>query len=556
MTKKSPPRPPSATWEEKVKPEHHQIFWECLADEEFTSAPSFRDQCFYIFSRSPQLTDCDIAPFFDVDHHSITFQRSRFATPAKRPGRPSILNDDQCQAVIDYITDRLAHSEAPTCNDVLNFIYDDLGVDILPDTFRHWINRRTDFKTAMAPPMEKKRVEVGIDAIMRYFEALQEAVDGVPAALVLNLDESGFQRFADAANETVIVSKGCQRPVHAVPRDEKRATFLAAITASGRYLRPLMILPRLTIEAELFACGYSEDVVALASSSCGFITKNLFERYCAEVLVPYVRRTREKTDYNGRAVLIMDGCSCHRSAFLDELFDDNGIVVVFLPAHSSDQVQALDVGIFGNHKSAQSRIHVPKEMSKQTQQVVRAVSAFQAIAHPYAVTSAFKKAGITPVLREGLLFVEVTPWTASRVRDLPETYLSAPDGFQAYNKARIEIASQPFQTSDLVGGHEGSYGRIEDLPYVPDTLDPTYESSLMRDFADLALGDLDDLALSDDSDDADFIPEPEEPARSACRVNQGQQNNARIANAQPVCWPTQPIFFPPFPGWFPPQLNR
>ena len=102
----------------------------------------------------------------------------------------------------------------------------------------------------------------------------------------------------------------------------------------------------------------------------------------------------------------MDGCSCHRSAFLDELFDGNGIVVVFLPADSSDQVQALDVEISGNHKSAQSRIHVPKDMSKQTQQVVRAVSAFQAIAHPYAVTSAFKKAGITPALREGMFCMQ------------------------------------------------------------------------------------------------------------------------------------------------------
>ena len=172
----------------------------------------------------------------------------------------------------------------------------------------------------------------------------------------------------------------------------------------------------------------------------------------------------------------MDGCSCHRSAYLDRLFDENGIVVVPLQAHSSDQVQALDLGIFGNHKSAQARIHLPTEMSKQTQQVIRAVSAFQTIAHPYAITSAFTKAGITPVFREGRCFVAITPWTATRVRNLPDEYSQAPRDFRPFDKTRVEIANLDFQA----GRHEhdeGVYGYIEDLPCVPDSLDPTYEST-------------------------------------------------------------------------------
>ena len=46
----------------------------------------------------------------------------------------------------------------------------------------------------------------------------------------------------------------------------------------------------------------------------------------------------------------MDGCACHKSQELDALFDQHGIVVVFLPPHSSDQVQA----VFLTHRSVKN----------------------------------------------------------------------------------------------------------------------------------------------------------------------------------------------------------
>lgn len=144
-----------------------------------------------------------------------------------------------------------------------------------------------------------------------------------------------------------------------------------------------MVLPRVTVEEELLSAGYDEDTVLLAPNPSGFITTAIFEWYCSSVIVPYVYHKRDQLDYSGKAVLIMDGCACHKSRELEALFDQHGIVVVFLPPHSSDQVQALDLGIFGNHKSAQSRIHPAPGLSRQSQQVIKAVSAFQAIAHPY-----------------------------------------------------------------------------------------------------------------------------------------------------------------------------
>lgn len=496
-------------WHVNVKEYVREKLASCLADVAFTGAQTFREQCFYIFHRFPEISDYQIAKFFQVLKGSIKFQRTRFQSPPKKPGRPGTLSDDQVAAVLTYIDERVSQ-KPPTCNDVLNFIYEEFGVSMVPDTFRHWINRATAFSTTSAAPIEEERLGVSPEAILRYFDALKRVTADVPAALIINLDESGFQKFADARNETVITKKGSSVRLHGVSRREKRATFLAAITASGDFLKPLMIVPRSTIESDLIVCGYDTDKAAFTSSAEGYITKEIFTQYLGHILVPYVRITRERLGYHGRAVLIMDGCSCHRGAEIEQMLDSQGIVSVFLPPHSSDQLQPLDVGIFGNHKAAQSRIYVPDSLSRQTQQVVRALAAFQAIAHPYAVTSAFRKAGIWPIYCNDRVYVEITVWSAKYVRGLPDELRSPPPSFTGTRARRIDLRDRGWGPKadaylDKLGLPKCS-SLICDLPCVPDGLSSEYASSLVGDFESLLTGEI----SSDDDDDSDYVPDGDE----------------------------------------------
>ena len=543
--------PVRQNWREFVKPTFHEKLGDCTMDDAFMHAKTFREQCFYVFHRFPEVPDYQLAKFFGIDKGSVSFQRQRFTVPAKKHGRPSILTDEQVASVSEYVEERLAHSSPPTCNDVLNFIYENFGISILPDTFRHWINRKTNFATANAAPMEEKRLSVTGDQILAYYEALKRATEGVPAALVMNLDESGFQKFADARNETVITRKGCCHPKHPVSRAEKRATFLAAITASGNFLKPLMIVPRSTIECDLIVSGYDSEKVVFASSPEGYITKELFMKYIEHIVLPYVRWTRKSTGYNGHAVLIMDGCSCHRDPALDQVFDENGVIVVFMPAHSSDQLQPLDVGIFGNLKQAQSRIHTPSHMTLQTQQVIRALAAFQAVAHPYAVTSAFRKAGISPVCRNGKVYVAVTPWTAKYLRGVPEEYLHPPDGFEACDQTRINLRNRDWgpRQDELLdeAGYPRYSGEMPDLPFVPSCLCPDYKSTLTTEFADLLTG----FVESDDDSDYVDTPEDDDPEEGAECEHEfvGDGSRAQVPLNGSACCPPPPIQanLPPFP---------
>ena len=152
----------------------------------------------------------------------------------------------------------------------------------IPDTIRRWLNTRREFKIALSRPMEDHRLQASIRDIAAYFDLLAQAVAGVPSALIFNLDESGFQRFVDLKHSSIVVPRGSAHALHSVSRQEKRATFLLTVAADGTCLKPLLVVPRVTIEAELFIAGYGPQNCIITHSARGYITRDLFEHYVAQ----------------------------------------------------------------------------------------------------------------------------------------------------------------------------------------------------------------------------------------------------------------------------------
>ena len=56
-------------------------------------------------------------------------------------------------------------------------------------------------------------------------------------------------------------------------------------------------------------------------------------------------------DFDDRAVLLLDGCSCHTSEQFRELLERHNVTMRFLVPHTSHLTQPLDVGIFGRVKN-------------------------------------------------------------------------------------------------------------------------------------------------------------------------------------------------------------
>ena len=508
-------------WESRVKPALREFFLESLSDSSFLQARTFREQCRFFLDAAPDVSPNQVAKLFDVDPHCVRDQYSKLRQPPGPTGRPAILNSDQVVAVLAFLHERAQSSHQATVNDCLNFISESFHVDMIPDTFRKWVNRSTAFCTTEGRPMEQQRMEVTGEQIGSYFETLRDAIEGVPASLVFNLDESGFQRYADARNQVMIVEKARQSLFFGVPRAEKRATFLATVCADGGTVKPLVIVPRATIESELLLAGYTQDRVVLAHSDSGFVTTEIFTRYLRDVLIPHINFRRWELGYYGHAVVIWDNCSCHCHDAICELLEANNVRLVALPPHSSDQLQPLDVGLFGNMKGAQTRVHVPEEMSIQSRQVIRILSAFHATFHPLAITSAFRRAGVSTRLDSGHLFCVVTPGTCGALRcEIPERFgdLLRLDS-NRFDKARVEIndglwGEKPDRLLEYAGVNSLT-GELRDLPNLPAELErwdqPTH---LMNVLAELWGGELPENDEDDDADyrDESFAPTPPTPS--------------------------------------------
>jgi hypothetical protein len=93
-------------------------------------------------------------------------------------------------------------------------------------------------------------------------------------------------------------------------------------------------------------------------------------------------------------LLLLDGCSAYDGDFFFDLCLQHNIIPCYIPPHSSNQVQPLDLCVFGVTKRLMTRLN---KMDKENIQSVHAgkfVSAFHSTCNRVNVIASFRKAGI------------------------------------------------------------------------------------------------------------------------------------------------------------------
>jgi hypothetical protein len=174
--------------------------------------------------------------------------------------------------------------------------------------------------------------------------------------------------------------------------------------------------------------GIGEEQAKMVSQEHGFISTVLFEDWCLDVFFAALEERRERLQYRGEAVLIMDGLTCHDSdAFQNECFKRRCWIQI-LPPHSSDQTQPCDVGIFGPMKTSMGRIHPAADLSKQSKGIIKILGAMQQTLLPPTVVSAFRQAGICSTFdrAHSCLVCYVDARRARRVRGLDVEHVRDP----------------------------------------------------------------------------------------------------------------------------------
>jgi hypothetical protein len=182
----------------------------------------------------------------------------------------------------------------------------------------------------------------------------------------------------------------------------------------------MIIIQRKTYEIDLLESGFTPDKVLILHRERGFIDRMLFD-HCAEtVFFPEIERRRIEYHYDGHAVLILGGCTSHESDWcLDEPVTQELIVHV-LPPHSSDNKQALDLGLLGITKQALTKVRPDPEKSAQSNQLIRMLSAWYVAATPKNIVRSFRGSRIVVRRQDdrGCLLAEVVPEEADQAQEL------------------------------------------------------------------------------------------------------------------------------------------
>ena len=274
----------------------------------------------------------------------------------KEAGRPFSLKDNQIQELKNWI---LSLPYPPSKIAVKSYI---------EGTFDKYLDHKSiktvlekaDMKTEIGTPMDEDRYYAEQRKNNYFYDDLESfcQANKVPAQFVLNLDEEGYEEFADSKKQKVVVPKSNTKEVYyPVKKKNDHDRFLACITAAGKYLKPLLIIKRKTIDTKLFRRPIHDEVI-LGYQENGYINSHLFDLWLETVFVPYIKEQHAKKNYSVLAILLLDGCSCHFTNCFFKCCNENNISIFFLPPHSSNQKQPLDLGVFHSHKQRIRKINL------------------------------------------------------------------------------------------------------------------------------------------------------------------------------------------------------
>lgn len=259
--------------------------------------------------------------------------------------------------------------------------------------------------------------------VQQYFSNLEEVLQKYKFSPrnIYNVDESGISTVQRPAK---ILSPKGQKQVGSVTSWErgKNVTVVCAMSASGRFVPPMFIYPRMRVSPQLKKNG-PRDAIYCCSKN-GWINEALFFEWLQHF------KKDVKPSLEDPVLLILDNHASHISLRIHAFCKDSGIVMVSLPPHCSHRLQPLDLVFFGPLKSVFNR-----ECDRYLK-----TSSYEKITH-YELAELFNRAYVQVASLEkgesGFSAAGVSPFNPNK--------FSAADFAPAQNFATISL--QPEETS-------------------------------------------------------------------------------------------------------------
>lgn len=358
-------------------------------------------------SQDYRLSYTETGLFFGVSKQRIhqIIEKQKKILSGKSPkstGRQSLLTDIQKNSIIQWVREQHENKEPPTVEDLTDYVRDVLKIDCSTTWSTKWIQSKDSGLFVIdAKPLEKERAEVTVDQLKEYEKKLKEEIKSVDPGFIFNLDETGLDDRQYGKKK--VVSTENTPTCYRICRSAGHITVIPTVFADGTVATPMIVISRKSIDNELLKYGFPNGNAGyVVSSQKGYITKELFESYFEDIIVPHIERKRkEKNKLDAKAVAIIDGCSAHTSEKLENLLSKNNIKLFYLPSHSSHLTQPLDLLIFSSFKRLMLKMKTTIQVSELSKRILLALKGIHMSTNFFDIINCFTLAGFIIDLEPG-----------------------------------------------------------------------------------------------------------------------------------------------------------
>lgn len=224
------------------------------------------------------------------------------------------------QRILEYYTNP-GFPIYPGYDDIEEFIIQRFNKTVKSDAIRHLINRNF----------------CQLYLLNENLNQLAQKIEGVHFQFVINIDEIGNKDFVNAELKTLIVPANypMQYAPYSVDRSVKRSSCIASISPGGIVAIPQIAVARETVYSEVYQY-ISSDSVSVVHTPKGFVNTDSFKYWFENQFLPGLRCLRQRFNYFGRAVIIMDSFKTHDNILNEIDISNENIIFYFLVAHASD----------------------------------------------------------------------------------------------------------------------------------------------------------------------------------------------------------------------------
>src|SRR6478609_2794808 len=267
------------------------------------------------------------------------------------------LSDLEEQIIVQFILDLDSRGFPPRLRCVEEMANRLLADRETPPVGKRWasnfVKRHKELKTCFHRRYDYQRAKCeDLTVIRNWFRLVQNVIAkyGIQLDDIWNFDETGFMMGVISGGIVVTGSERRGRPKSIQPGNREWVTAIQAINAEGRATDPFIVVAGQYHLANWYQESNLPATWAIATTQNGWTDNKTGLEW-----LKHFNRCITNRSTGPYRLLILDGHESHHSADFERYCEDNKIMTLYMPAHSSHLFQPLNVRCFRLLKKAYSR---------------------------------------------------------------------------------------------------------------------------------------------------------------------------------------------------------